>query len=259
MAYLKFMGTSDSQGVPRLLCRCSVCTTRVIQNIRTRPSVYIQLKGDQILIDISPDFHQQFSCNTTAIIPQTVLITHLHNDHIAGLGDFADLCFWHNSPARIISPPDMIEGLKQRFPYLNAARKIEFVATFEIELDGWQISFHRVQHGVNGYAYAIRFQISGYVWVYMPDAFQATAVQLAPFAQADLMIMGASEWFDSADPYLHRAMYDVQEALQIKQDLYIKKLVLTHLSHSIDIPTHTCLLPLDVQFALDGMELPLPK
>jgi phosphoribosyl 1,2-cyclic phosphate phosphodiesterase len=256
LTYLKFLGTSDSQGVPRLLCTCAVCTTRAPQNIRTRPSVAIQTPDEQILIDISPDFHQQFAHHNTGTIPQTVLITHLHNDHISGIGDFADVCFWHKSPARIVSPPENITGLKQRYPYLSPVRNITFIPTIELDLALWHVSFHYVNHGVNGYAYAIRFQGPDFVWMYMPDAFQATPEQLAPFHNLDLLIMGASEWHETSDPR-HRAIYDVQEALQLKQQCAIKRVVFTHLSHNIDIPRHQQQLPSDAEFAFDGMELAL--
>lgn len=192
------------------------------------------------------------------MIPQTVLITHIHNDHIGGLGDFADLCFWQESRAKVISPPEMIEGLKRRFPYLGPARQIEFVAAIQTTLGAWQVSFHQVNHGVNGYAYAIRFQGPDSSWIYMPDAFQATSAQLAALHHVDLLIMGASEWDESSWSPSHRAIYDVQEALSMKQELNAKQIVLTHLSHNIDIPQHGTQLPPGVQFAVDGMELSLP-
>jgi hypothetical protein len=60
VAYIKFLGTSDSQGVPRLFCECQVCLKRALKNIRMRPSLYMHTEDGHILIDVSPDFRQQF-------------------------------------------------------------------------------------------------------------------------------------------------------------------------------------------------------
>lgn len=61
------------------------------KNRRTRPSVLLNDQETNLLIDISPDFRTQFLACGDIAIPDTVLITHAHNDHIAGLGDYADL------------------------------------------------------------------------------------------------------------------------------------------------------------------------
>lgn len=256
MSYIKFLGTSDSRGVPRLLCECAVCTGRVLKNVRMRPSIYVQMDEGQILIDASPDFRQQFLQFSNGQIPRNVLITHLHNDHVAGLGDFADLCFWSHSPACIFSPEEMIVGLRQKFAHLTPARAIEMRATSEVQLYGWRITFHKVNHGANGYSCAIRFANDEKVWIYMPDAFLVTEEQFAPLRDADLLIIGAAYWQEHAEPR-YRSIYDVQEALVIKQRLRARRMILTHLSHDVDIPRYASQLPADVEFAFDGMEVHL--
>ncbi len=221
-----------------------------------RPSIYVQTNKGQILIDASPDFRQQFLQFSNGNIPQAVLITHLHNDHIAGLGDFADLCFWRRHPACIFSPEEMIAGLRRKFAHLTPARGIDMLATKQTQLYDWLVSFHPVQHGANGYSYAIRFSNSKMVWAYMPDAFQVTEEQFDALRDLDLLIMGAAYWKENAEPR-QRSIYDVQEALVIKQTLSVKRLILTHLSHDIDVPRYAAALQENVAFAFDGMEIPL--
>lgn len=53
-------------------------------------------------------------------------------------------------------------------------------------------------------------------------------------------------------------MYDVQEALALKEELGIQKMVLTHLSRDLDVTVRRHELPEHVEFAFDGMQLPLP-
>ncbi len=115
----------------------------------------------------------------------------------------------------------------------------------------------RVNHGANGYAYGIRFQGKSGTWAYMPDSFQVASQQLAAFRYLDLLILGTAYWHEKSDP-AQRSIYDVQEALALKEELDIQKMVLTHLSHDLDVTVRRYELPEHVEFAFDGMQLPLP-
>lgn len=219
-----------------------------------RCSLLVKNNQSNLLIDVSPDFRTQFFKYDNRKVPCKVLITHAHNDHIGGFGDLADLCFWQNADTGITSPPEMIEILKQRYPYLIKRRGIHFKANHISKLDDWNISFHKVNHGFNGYAYGIKFESKNYIWSYIPDIFQATEIQLNPFLSSDLIIMGTSYWKEEAD-IKKRSIYDVEEVLALKEKYKIPRMILTHLSHNIDIPKHEKRLPKGVQFAYDGLEL----
>lgn len=148
----------------------------------------------------------------------------------------------------------MIAGLRQKFAHLTPARGIEMIAKREIQLHAWKITFHKVQHGANGYAYAIRFEGRDKVWASMPDAFQVTEHQFAALQGLDLLILGAAFWKEDVE--LHRrSIYDVQETLAIKHMLHVKHLIVTHMSHGVDVPLYTSQLPDNVEFACDGMEV----
>lgn len=247
---IQFLGTSDSQGVPRMLCTCAVCRSTV--NRRSRPSIFIH-SNKKILIDVSPDFRQQFIDGNFSI-PDVLCVTHAHNDHIAGLGDLADLCFWHESKLTVISPPDVIDILKQRFPYLTPDRNIIFTALHRVGVDDMHISFHRVNHGNNGYSYGIRFSNQTTHWAYVPDVIHMTSKQMKPFYHLALLILGAS-YFDASNyPFQYkRSIYDVGEALLLRKELRPEKMILTHMSHNIDITKN--ILPECVWFGKDGMRI----
>jgi len=222
-----------------------------------RPGVVLQTDQGNTLVDLPPDFRTQFLLYGNKTIPTTALITHAHNDHIGGIGDYANVCQENDVQAQIVSPPDIIKLLKQRYPYLAHASNLEFIAADTWQVEPWHVTFHKVNHGANGSAYGIRFAGNGGTWAYMPDVFQATSQQLAPFQSLDLLIVGAAYWHEKSDP-AQRSIYDVQEALALKDTLGITRMVLTHLSHDIDVPLRRAELPAQVQFAFDGMQLPLP-
>ena len=257
VVYLTFLGTSDARGVPRMMCDCKVCRSAHPLNRRMRPGVAIQTNNGTTLIDIPPDFRAQFLRYGNKTIPTTALITHTHNDHIGGIGDYADLCRGFDVHVQLVSPSDSILLLTQRYPYLTNASNLQFIASETWRVEPWDVTFHKVNHGANGYAYGIRFAGESGAWGYMPDVFQATAEQLEPFQRLDLLIIGTAYWWENIDP-AQRSIYDVQEALALKDELGVASMVLTHLSHDIDVVVRRAELPAEVQFAFDGMQLPLP-
>jgi phosphoribosyl 1,2-cyclic phosphate phosphodiesterase len=115
---LRFLGSSDSQGVPRWWCRCSVCTEARTTglNARSRPSVLLESKDERILIDAAPEFRLQITREQITSI-DAVIITHAHNDHLLGLGDVADFARWTQHPTPIYAPTEVIPQIQQRaFP-----------------------------------------------------------------------------------------------------------------------------------------------
>jgi phosphoribosyl 1,2-cyclic phosphate phosphodiesterase len=252
---LTFWGTSDAQGVPRMMCQCSTCTAALTMNVRKRPSLAFGHGKNKVLIDVSPDFRTQFLQYGELQPPQTVLITHAHHDHIGGLGDFADLCLWNGLQAHIVSPPDVTEDLIRRYPYLERRTCLRFTAATEWEVAGWRAKFHRVNHGRNGFSYAIVFERNNQRWAYASDAFDMTEGQMSVLGNCDLLILGTSLWDEQAAERSRRSVYDVGEGLELGRKLSTKQLVFTHLSHDIDSVEKSRHLPSYAQFAHDGMKL----
>lgn len=84
------LGTGTSQGVPIIGCRCRTCTSVNPKDKRLRTSAYIEADGQKLLIDTSADFRQQMLQNKIDDI-DSVLYTHHHIDHIAGLDDLRQI------------------------------------------------------------------------------------------------------------------------------------------------------------------------
>jgi phosphoribosyl 1,2-cyclic phosphate phosphodiesterase len=255
---LRFLGASDSQGVPRWWCSCGVCeeARRTGRNTRTRPSVVIE-EAERILIDAAPELRSQ--CSREGLRGfEAVLVTHAHNDHILGLGDIGDWALRNRQFCPIYAPAEVVPQLEQRFAYMfkpgsacaryTPLRTLEPSSTF----GGYTLQAIRVPHGFNGSAYAFRFEREGKAWGYMPDCLGLR--ELEPWRGLELLILGASFYREDA-PFESRSVYDVQEALELVRELKPKRTVLTHLGHGVDARKEA---PAGACYAHDGLVISLP-
>jgi phosphoribosyl 1,2-cyclic phosphate phosphodiesterase len=83
------LGTGDTTGTPTVGCDCDTCERAREEGIeRTRFSVHIRndRAGEDLLVDFSPDFRHQF-LREDLPAPDAGLVTHVHFDHLDGLGN----------------------------------------------------------------------------------------------------------------------------------------------------------------------------
>ncbi|MFB6157851.1 MAG: MBL fold metallo-hydrolase [Haloferacaceae archaeon] len=83
------LGTGDTTGTPTVGCDCDTCRLARDRGVeRTRFSVHVEndRTGESLLVDASPDFRYQFLSHDVGL-PDAVLITHVHFDHLDGLGN----------------------------------------------------------------------------------------------------------------------------------------------------------------------------
>ena len=259
MATLRFLGSGDSQGVPRWWCGCEVCkeARSTGRNARTRPSILIEAEHETILIDAAPELRLQMIRENVKDI-DAVLISHAHNDHILGLGDLADMARWTGRTVPIYAPAEVIPQLKERFAYLTQGAYPNLVPFYTFETNsrtfaGYRVHAHKVPHGFNGWSYAFRFEGDNGSWAYVSDSLMLE--DLAPWQGLELLILGTSFYKENA-PLEKRSVYDVTEALELLELLQPKRALLTHLGHGIDVRRA---VPKGVAYAKDGLVIRLPR
>lgn len=268
-AQLRFLGTGDAKGVPRWWCDCTVCQEAKTtgKNQRSRSSVLLTYTESltqntkQVLIDASPELHFQLNTLENKYI-NSVLISHPHNDHIAGL---PDLAMWAMDVQKYVknsficplySPKDVIEVLNTRYGFLKDKPYFPFIdiETLVQPIAGYNVKAIKVPHGFNGHSYAFLFisEHSGKRWAYMSDCIDLE--DLEPWYDLELLILGAS-FYQEIQPRAGRSVYDILEATELSQTLRAKQTILTHMGHGVDRRKQA---PASVRYAYDGLVIDLP-
>lgn len=264
-ASLTFLGTGDSKGVPRFWCACPVCQEAraggVNRRGRTATLLRVPLLGGgegTALLDAGPDTHAALARLPGPLVPDVVLVTHAHNDHILGLGDLLDYVRYASGKLRIYAPPEVIPALAERFGYaFRSASPVQPIPDAGVTVGDVSLRLFRVPHGANGESHAIRLDAPDWRAAVITDAIDVpTATAQAWLSDLDLLALGTSFEDEGDAPHSGRSVYDVREALALPWARSVRQVILTHLSHGVDV-RNTHLLPPGWAFAHDGLQVPL--
>ena len=121
-----FLGTGTSQGIPVIGSNHPVCLSADLKDKRLRVSVLLEWEQFSYVIDCGPDFRQQMLRAGVQHL-DGVLLTHEHNDHVAGLDDIRPFYF-RQGDISFYAEKRVFQALRQRFPYVFEI--LSKVATF---------------------------------------------------------------------------------------------------------------------------------
>ncbi|GAA5532163.1 MBL fold metallo-hydrolase [Deinococcus aluminii] len=258
-AALTFLGTADSKGVPRFWCGCPVCSEARAGSVnrRTRSAALVRGSGETLLLDCGPDLHAQLARLPGPLVPDAVLISHAHNDHLLGLGDLLDYVRYADGRLRVYAPAEIIPEIQGRFPYaFRQAAPVQPLPREGLGVAGLRVRAFRVPHGANGHSHAFRLDRPGFAAAYVTDAIDVPEEVVRTWlTDLDLLILGTSFADESGVPHAGRSVYDVREALALPWARAARRVCLTHLSHDVDVRARS--LPAGWDWARDGLELGL--
>jgi Metal-dependent hydrolases of the beta-lactamase superfamily I len=147
------LGTGDTTGTPTVGCTCDTCREARERGVsRSRFSVHVanERTGESLLVDFSPDFRSQFLDNDVTL-PDAGIVTHIHFDHLDGLGNVYRLV--DGLPVHAPSETDpatdqsVADTIRTKYDYLEDRIGVHARDPFEpFETCGFSVRFVPVDH-----------------------------------------------------------------------------------------------------------------
>lgn len=249
------LGCGTSSGVPMVGCSCEVCRSSDLRNHRLRCSILIEVRGQRILVDTSPDFREQaLSVGLDRL--DAILFTHAHADHVHGIDDVRALNYLLGRGIDAHGAPDVLDQIRARFSYAFHAPNPDagwwrpvlvpkpFTGPFRVGSVS-VIPFPQ-QHGrLTTWGFRVgRFAYSS----------DASAIPEESFR----VLEGVDVWIvDCLRERPHPSHAHLDLTLSWIERVRPRQAVLTHMNHEVDYGYWQAILPDGVVPAHDGLVLPI--
>jgi len=248
------LGTGDTTGTPTVGCDCATCERARNRGIeRSRFSVHVENErtSECLLIDASPDFRSQFEA-TGAELPDAAVITHVHFDHLDGLGNFYRLL--DDLPVHAAGEVDPFTGesvsdsIRQRYDYLDVVEVHDQEPHETFSACGFELTLVPVEHPpmacyglvVEDPETGAKLSLSGDTSYDIPDESRDAlrdpdlllADAIVPASLAPKHPMGGSDFDDDGVPLTFGTKHMTREgAIRLGDDLHAAETRLVHLAH----------------------------
>ncbi|MFB6218798.1 MAG: MBL fold metallo-hydrolase [Halobacteriaceae archaeon] len=245
------LGTGDTTGTPKAGCDCGTCRAARERGVeRTRFSVHLhnETAGESLLIDASPDFRQQFLRDDVAL-PDAAVVTHIHFDHLHGLGNARRLFDALPVHAAADTDPETGESVAdtvaRQYDYLRPVEVVGRDPHEPFESCGFEVTLVPVEHPPLR-SYGLRVEGDGATLAITGDTTYAIdADARGALAGADLLVAdaiapaascadhpaGGSDYEDGT-PYTFGTKHMTREgALALAGELDAGETALVHCSH----------------------------
>ena len=250
--HIEFLGTGTSLGIPMIGCKCDVCKSVNPKDNRLRASLLIRYKNKNVVIDCGPDFRTQLLRAGVDNL-ESVLITHEHRDHIAGLDDIRSINYILRKSVDVYLSPASLDAVKIEFPYIfqpgdyKGAPKINFIEMTNkpFELIGLKFIPLEVDHR-NMKVFGFRIGDFSYI----TDANHIPEETMKLLKGSKILVINALRIKK------HPTHFNLEEAVEIGKKIGAKKTYFTHLGHLIgkhdDVNKQ---LPKGMELAYDGLRI----
>lgn len=249
---ITFLGTGTSQGVPVITCECPACQSSDPRDNRLRTSLLLEKDGTTLLFDAGPDFRQQMLREKVKKL-DSIIITHEHKDHIAGMDDVRAYNYRSQDAIDIYAEERVQAAIKREFSYVFAEFKypgipkmrLNTVNDFPFSINGIEVLPVRVRH--------LHLEIYGFrvgSFAYITDA------NYVPQASKEKLFGVKYLVINALRKEKHISHFNLMEAVEFIREISPKKAFITHISHQMglykDVEKE---LPAGIMLAYDGLKL----
>ena len=252
---VRVLGSGTSHGVPMIGCTCAVCRSTDPRDVRTRPSILIDLDGFRLLVDTSTDLRAQALREGIDRV-DAVFYTHAHADHVFGFDELRRFNHLTRKPLEAYGSEDTLAAIKRTFAYAYdpGAPKGGGVPDVRLNvvdgpfpLGGHEILPIPVLHGttrVNG----LRIGTFAYV----------TDCNVIPDASMGMLEGLEVLVIDALRHKTHPTHFTVGGALEVIAALKPKQAYFTHMAHDLPHAETCAALPAGVTLSYDGLVIDVP-
>jgi phosphoribosyl 1,2-cyclic phosphate phosphodiesterase len=248
---LHFLGTGTSQGIPVIGCCCPVCKSDNSADRRLRCSVYITDHQTGVVIDVGPDFRQQMLRAGVRNL-DGILVTHEHNDHVAGLDDIRPFNFKQKNRMKIYADTRVDSEIRRRYHYIFSEKHypgrpaVELVNIFpykSFRISSLEILPLEVSHGE---LTIFGFRIGPFA--YITDAKSLPDRTVEAIRGIPVLVLNALHIRE------HHSHLNLDQAIRLAMSLKAGRTFLTHISHDMGLSSKVeSELPESISLASDEL------
>lgn len=250
-----FLGTGTSQGIPVIGSNHPVCLSADPKDKRLRVSVLLEWEQCSYVIDCGPDFRQQMLRAGVQHL-DGVLLTHEHNDHVAGLDDIRPFYF-RQGDISFYAEKRVFQALRQRFPYVfeienkypgaPTLQEIEIQKEAPFEISGKTVIPVQALHAQLP---VLGFRIDDFA--YMTDVKTIEPSEKEKLKNLKVLVINALR----IKP--HESHLNLEEALALVEELQPEQTYFTHISHLLGFHEEVeATLPPHIRLGYDMLKLEL--
>ena len=254
---LILLGTGTSVGVPAIGCGCDTCQSDHPRNKRTRASAIFGLPEGNLLVDTSPDLHQQMIRERIGIV-HSVIFTHEHSDHVMGFDDLRLFQFYLGHAVPIYCNERVDIRLREAFSYAFAERDksragsapsidMHRIDQEPLEILGAKVIPIPLKHGP--FFDVLGFRVGNVAYCTDVSHIEESSYEL--LEGVEVLVLGALR----SDP--HPTHFTIDQAMEAARRIGAKKTWFTHCSCRINYEVVNPTLPDGIELGYDGLQIEL--
>lgn len=248
---ITFLGTGTSQGVPVIACDCNVCRSSDSHDKRLRTSLLLETDDTTLLFDAGPDFRQQMLRENVTKL-DSILLTHEHKDHIAGLDDVRAFNYKSQDAIDIYAEERVQKALKKEYSYVFSEYQYPGIPKMRLNL----VEDHSfIVHGVKidpVRVFHYRLPVYGFRvgnFAYITDANYIPEDSKEKLFGVKYLVINALR------KEKHISHFNLREAIDFIREISPKKAFITHISHQMGLHAEESPnLPAGIFLAYDGLK-----
>ncbi len=244
-----FLGTGTSMGVP--VAGGFGHSSDDPRDFRYRCSVWVRTDNISILIDIGPEFRLQ---TLRAGIKQIdlLLITHEHNDHVAGLDDLRPFNYHQNQVIPAYATQTCIDSILHRFHYMFEPGKVPGSVDIDLQLMERPLTVADVRitplPAKHGELDILGFRINDFC--YLTDVSDVPAETRALMKGAKVVVLSALRWGP-----LHPTHMTIPESVEVAKQIGAPQTYFVHMSSYVVHQETEDRLPKGINLAYDELTI----